>query len=100
MCVKGGKKGRDDSMESLQDRYSPQGLCFGCGPANDKGLRIKSRVEGDFVVADFRAEPHHIAFPGIVNGGILGALLDCHSNWTAAHHLMKAGGLPAPPCTV
>jgi acyl-coenzyme A thioesterase PaaI-like protein len=36
----------------------------------------------------------------MLNGGIAGALLDCHSNWTAAHHLMKARGLDAPPCTV
>jgi len=27
-------------------------------------------------------------------------LLDCHSNWAAAMHLMKAGGLETPPCTV
>jgi acyl-coenzyme A thioesterase PaaI-like protein len=36
----------------------------------------------------------------MLNGGICGALLDCHSNWTAAHHLMGAQGLDAPPCTV
>jgi acyl-coenzyme A thioesterase PaaI-like protein len=35
-----------------------------------------------------------------VGGGILGTLLDCHSNWTAAIHLMKAAGRDAPPCTV
>jgi acyl-coenzyme A thioesterase PaaI-like protein len=35
-----------------------------------------------------------------VNGGIVGALLDCHSNWTAAIHLMKQAGLDRPPCTV
>ncbi|WP_437567305.1 PaaI family thioesterase [Sorangium sp. So ce542] len=85
---------------SLQDRYAPESRCFGCGPANDKGLRLKSRVEGDAVVCDFTPEPHHEAFPGMVNGGILGALLDCHSNWTAAHHLMQARGADAPPCTV
>jgi acyl-coenzyme A thioesterase PaaI-like protein len=85
---------------SLQDRYSPQGRCFGCGPANDRGLRLKSRVEGDAVVCDFTPEPHHEAFPGMLNGGIIGALLDCHSNWTAAYHLMKARGADAPPCTV
>ncbi|WP_437934723.1 PaaI family thioesterase [Sorangium sp. So ce341] len=85
---------------SLQDRYAPHSRCFGCGPANDKGLRLKSRVEGDAVVCDFTPEPHHEAFPGMVNGGILGALLDCHSNWTAAHHLMQARGADAPPCTV
>ena len=32
---------------------------------------------------------------GVLNGGIIGALLDCHSNWTAAHHLMIATGAGA-----
>lgn len=86
--------------ESLQDRYAPHNRCFGCGPANDKGLRIKSRVEGDEVVADFVPEEHHQAFAGMLNGGIAGALLDCHSNWAAAHALMQAQGLTHPPCTV
>jgi acyl-coenzyme A thioesterase PaaI-like protein len=86
--------------ESLQDRYAPDNACFGCGPANEKGLRIKSRVEGDEVVADWRPEPHHQAFPGVLNGGICGALLDCHSNWTAAWELMKKAGAATPPCTV
>lgn len=88
--------------EALQDRYAPQNMCFGCGPANTKGLRIKSRVagEGEELVADFTPEPHHIAFAGVLNGGIIGALLDCHSNWAAAYHLMKQAGAEAPPCTV
>ena len=45
-------------------------------------------------------QPHHLAFPGVLNGGICGALLDCHSNWTAAWHLMRKSGAAAPPCTV
>ena len=40
---------------SLQDRYAPNNKCFGCGPSNPKGLRIKSRVEGDTVVAEHDA---------------------------------------------
>src|SRR5690349_17603661 len=86
--------------ESLQDRFAPNNRCFGCGPANERGLRIKSRVEGDTLVADWTPEAHHVAFDGILNGGIIGALLDCHSNWTAAHALMVARGLSQPPCTV
>jgi len=85
---------------SLQDRYAPANRCFGCGPANEKGLRIKSFPRGDEVVAEFRAEPHHEAFPGAVNGGILGALLDCHSNWAATWALMKSRSSAVPPCTV
>jgi acyl-coenzyme A thioesterase PaaI-like protein len=86
--------------ESLQQRYAPQGACFGCGPANPKGLRIQSRPEGDEVVADWTPERHHEAFPGMVSGGIIATLLDCHSNWTAATHLMRERGEDKPPCTV
>lgn len=86
--------------QALQDRFAPHNQCFGCGPSNDKGLRIKSIVQGDQVVAEFTPEPHHLAFPGVLNGGIIGALLDCHSNWTAAWHLMQKSGAESPPCTV
>ncbi|MGD9629148.1 MAG: PaaI family thioesterase [Pyrinomonadaceae bacterium] len=89
-----------ENRKSIQEEYSPEGICFGCGPANDKGLRIRSFAEGDEYTAEFFAEPHHQAFPGVLNGGIIGALLDCHSNWAAAHHLMKKAGTDAPPCTV
>lgn len=86
---------------SLQDRFAPHNACFGCGPQNAKGLRLKSYVAADgSVVATFLPEPHHEAFPGVLNGGIIGALLDCHSNWTAAHALMLARGEATPPCTV
>ncbi len=85
---------------SLQQEYSPNGICFGCGPANAKGLRINSFPEGDEVVAEWTPQEHHQAFPGMLNGGIIGALLDCHSNWAAAYHLMKKRGETAPPCTV
>ena len=85
---------------SLQERYAPENGCFGCGPANPKGLRIRSRVEGEEIVCDWTPEPHHEAFPGVLNGGIIGALLDCHSNWAAALRLMQQSGAETPPCTV
>lgn len=84
----------------LQEHFAPTSICFGCGPANDKGLRIRSIVQGDEVVADWSPEKHHEAFPDVLNGGIIGSLLDCHSNWTAAWHLMNKTGVDHPPCTV
>ena len=89
-------------MKSLQERYAPHNACFGCGPSNEKGLRIRSFPAGDGegVVCDWQPEPHHESFPGMLSGGIAGTLLDCHSNWTAAYHLMRKGGLESPPCTV
>lgn len=88
------------TAKSLQDTYAPNGTCFGCGPANPKGLRIKSFVQGDEVVAEWSAAPHHEAYSGALNGGIIGTLLDCHCNWTAAWHLMQKSGEAHPPCTV
>lgn len=87
-------------MKSLQETLAPNNRCFGCGPANEKGLRIRSFEDGDELVCDWKPEPHHLAFDGIVNGGILGSLLDCHSNWTAAVHIMKARGETELPPTV
>lgn len=86
--------------DALQDRHAPDNICFGCGPKNDKGLRIKSRVDGDDLVCDFQPEPHHQAFPGVLNGGIIGSLLDCHCNWAASWSIMQRDGLDSPPCTV
>jgi acyl-coenzyme A thioesterase PaaI-like protein len=88
---------------SLQERYAPAGRCFGCGPANPAGLRIASRPAPDdprVLVAEFVPEPEHEAFSGVVNGGILGTLADCHMNWTAAWHLMRTRGADRPPTTV
>ena len=86
--------------KSLQDTYATESVCFGCGPANPKGLHIKSFVQCDEVVAEWTPQPHHEAFTGALNGGIIGTLLDCHCNWTAAWHLMKKAGSDHPPCTV
>ena len=89
-----------NSEKSLQEIFAPSGICFGCGVANEKGLQIRSFAQDDEVVAEWRAEPHHQAFPGMLNGGIVGALLDCHSNWAAAYFLMKQSGKTEPDCTV
>ncbi|HEX2021725.1 MAG TPA: PaaI family thioesterase [Candidatus Thermoplasmatota archaeon] len=86
--------------QAAQDRYAPHGICFGCGPANPKGLRIKSRWEGDDFVARFAPLPEHQAFPGVLSGGILGTLLDCHSNWCGSMTLLRERGLAEAPTTV
>jgi acyl-coenzyme A thioesterase PaaI-like protein len=85
---------------SLQELYAPNNACFGCGPANERGLHVRSFAEGEEVVCEWRPEPQYEAFPGVLNGGIIGALLDCHSNWAAAYHLMRRAGAERPPCTV
>jgi len=84
----------------LQELHAPRSQCFGCGPGNADGLRLKSFPRHGEVVAVWQPAEKHQAFPGMLNGGIIGALLDCHSNWTAAWHLLQQGQLNQPPCTV
>lgn len=88
--------------KSLQDTYAPNNKCFGCGPSNPNGLQIKSFVDidGTSLIAKWHPQIYHEAYEGILNGGIIGSLLDCHSNWTATYNLMKQAGLDSPPCTV
>ena len=88
------------SNKGLQDTYAAAATCFGCGPANEKGLQLKSFLSGNEVVAEWRAQPHHQAYMGALNGGIIGCLLDCHCNWRACTHLMERDALGTPPCTV
>ena len=91
---------------SLQERYAPGSICFGCGPANPRGLHVRSVPAedgpdvGGELIAVWQPEAHHEAFPGVLNGGIIGTLLDCHSNWTAACALMRRRGAHVPPPTV
>lgn len=86
--------------KSLQELLAPNNKCFGCGWANEQGLRLQSYQEGSQLVAQFHPQPHHQAFEGVLNGGIIGTLLDCHCNWAAAYHLMNEANASELPCTV
>jgi acyl-coenzyme A thioesterase PaaI-like protein len=86
--------------KSIQETYAPNNACFGCGPANPKGLRVRSFPDWDAIVAEWQPSQEYEAFPGVLNGGIIGTLLDCHCNWAATWHLMKKTGADKPPCTV
>jgi len=86
---------------SIQRRLFPQATCFGCGPANAKGLRLESFARDGVVVARFAPWPEHDNGLGFLNGGIIATVLDCHSGAAvfdeAATRDVRAGeGLPFP----
>ena len=86
--------------ESVQEKHAPNSICFGCGPANADGLKIRSFPIENGLEMTFQTSDHHQAFPGMINGGIIGTLLDCHGNWTAAMAIMADRGDDEAPCTV
>lgn len=87
---------------SLQEIHAAKSICYGCGPANEAGLHIRSfpREDNGGLVAEWVPDLKYQAFPGVLYGGLVGCLLDCHCNWTAAWHLMRRAGADHPPCTV
>ena len=68
-----------DDQRSIQQRLYPELPCFGCGPANAKGLQLRSYPVDDTVVAMFTPWPEHDNGLGFLNGGIISTVLDCHS---------------------
>ncbi|MFO7818476.1 MAG: PaaI family thioesterase [Thermodesulfobacteriota bacterium] len=73
------------SEKPIQHQYTEKLChCYGCGYLNRQGLQIKSYFDGSESEARFTPEPHHIALPGFVYGGLLASLVDCHGVATAA----------------
>lgn len=70
--------------------------CFGCGPANPRGLRLKSYLGEEFVTATFMPWPEHDNGLGFLNGGIIATLLDCHSAACVMHEASVQGWAPPP----
>jgi uncharacterized protein (TIGR00369 family) len=53
-----------------------KGFCFGCGRNNPIGLKLKFTRDGDTIRTEFTPDRTHQGWPGLLHGGILGALLD------------------------
>jgi len=78
---------------AIQDLYPDDfAHCHGCGRLNPHGLHLRSEWTGAAAVARFTPEPHHVAVPGFVYGGLIASLIDCHGVGTAAAAAMSAAG--------
>jgi acyl-coenzyme A thioesterase PaaI-like protein len=81
----------DVSGPSIQERLFPDLRCFGCGPANERGLRLRSFSADGAVTAEFLPWPEHDNGLGYLNGGIISTLLDCHSAAAVLHEADRRG---------
>ena len=80
--------------------YLQNHCCDYAGPSNQNGLQLKSFRIKNGLEAHIQLPKTYQAFPGIMNGGAVGGLFDCHGNWTAAIALMDHSSLPKPPLTL
>ncbi len=80
--------------QAIQDQI-PHNHCYGCGTLNPRGLRIKSYLQGEESVCRFQPSPDHMAGPThVVYGGIIAAVIDCHSLCTAIADAYRVAGRP------
>lgn len=92
---------KDEQQTSVQEAYTPLSACYGCGPAASGGLGLRSFRSGDGgLVAQIVLGSKYCAFPGVLNGGVISTLFECHGNWTAAIALMDRACLPRPALTL
>ena len=79
-------------MKAIQD-FIPDNHCYGCGPANPKGMQIKSYLENDTSVCTYMPRPEQCAGPTqFVYGGTIASLIDCHSIGTSIANYYKRDG--------
>lgn len=82
-----------NQAEAFQDYYDEAvSHCYGCGRLNEAGLKIRSFWEGEVAVCRYMPRPEHLAIPGVVYGGLIASLIDCHSTGTAAAAAYRAEG--------
>lgn len=87
----GGKEIMEE--KAFQDCYPDSfSHCYGCGRLNDDGLQIKSYWDGDETVCIHRPDEKYMAVPGMVYGGLIASLIDCHSTGSAAAFAARADG--------
>ncbi|MBN1880730.1 MAG: PaaI family thioesterase [Deltaproteobacteria bacterium] len=81
------------SEKAIQDFYPDDiAVCYGCGRHNPTGLAIKTYWDGAEGVCRYRPSDDHLAYPGLVYGGLIACLVDCHSIGTAAAAAHDAEG--------
>lgn len=85
---------------SIQDRLFPATTCFGCGPANPRGLRLKSYLGDGCVTATFTPWPEHDNGLGFLNGGIIATVLDCHTAAAVLHEASLQGWEASPGAAI
>jgi acyl-coenzyme A thioesterase PaaI-like protein len=81
------------TRDAIQDHYPDDlAVCYGCGRHNPQGLHVRTEWDGREGVFRFTPGPYHTAYPGIVYGGLIASLMDCHCIGTAVAAAYEAEG--------
>jgi acyl-coenzyme A thioesterase PaaI-like protein len=65
-----------DEMIDVPWRVLPDYRCFGCSPANDRGLRLRFTKVADGIECAFQFDRTFESYPGVVHGGMSATVCD------------------------
>lgn len=83
----------EEIKHAIQDEYADDfSWCYGCGRLNESGLHVRTGWEGDKTVAYFDPRPDQLAIPGVVYGGAIASVVDCHGTGSASLALHRKNG--------
>lgn len=69
----------------MSEQQPPPRLCYACGSANEHGLHMQFRLEGDRTVCDYTPLAFQQGYPGRVHGGVVSAMIDEAMGWAVYH---------------
>jgi acyl-coenzyme A thioesterase PaaI-like protein len=69
----------------VNERQPPPRLCYACGSANEHGLHMQFRLEGERTVCDYTPLPFQQGYPGRMHGGVVSAMIDEAMGWAVYH---------------
>ena len=65
--------------------------CFGCGPKNPLGFKLRYQEDGEALVTCFVPGPHHQGPLGVMHGGLVATVADETAGWVVIAKLGKFG---------
>ena len=69
-------------MDMKELENDPENPCFGCGPNNPAGLRLRFFEDDGEVVAETTLGDQFSSWPGQAHGGVVFGALECTCQWT------------------
>ena len=69
----------------MTDEKAPPRMCFACGNANERGLHMTFRQEGDRTICDYTPCDYQQGYPGRMHGGVVSTLIDESMGWAVYH---------------
>ena len=71
--------------------FGAEQTCFGCGPHNERGLRLRFRREGDEIVTELTPRKGEEGPPRVFHGGLQATVADELAGWTLVGLLGRMG---------